>query len=289
MSFPSKVFIPANKKTKNRKGEGLFLANHSLNNVHFYKERASAFTSKGSITLEAAIVIPIFFFAMLCMVYLFEIVTIQTSVRSALQSVGKEAAKEAYLNPIVLSGHLESELVALLGEENLDNSMIVNGSEGLDCSRSKTNVTTMVMDLNVRYEMEIPVLFFRLPVLTCEERLRVKGWTGDASGTSGSSEETYVYVTEYGLVYHKSLQCSYLELSVRGVSAGEIEDLRNNSGGRYYPCEHCGEGAYGAVLYITDYGNRYHTSLNCQGLKRQIYMVQLKELNGLGGCSKCVY
>lgn len=286
MSFRN---IPTNITTRNRKGEGLFLAKNSNHSIPFIKERASAFTSKGSITLEAAIVIPIFFFAMLCMVYLFEVMAVQTSVRSALQSVGKEVAKDAYLNPVVLSNSLESRLVEILGAENLNQSIIVNGADGLDCSHSESQLGTAVMDLNVRYRIEIPVLMFRLPIRTYEERLRVKGWTGYASGSSGLPEEELVYVTEYGLVYHKDLYCSYLEISVRGVRADEIEDLRNTSGGIYYPCGHCEETAPGEVLYITDYGNRYHTSLDCQGVKRDVYVVPLKDVNGLGGCSKCVY
>lgn len=286
MSFQ---FIPTNLTNTFKKGDGLFLVNHSPHYKHFSSERASAFTSKGSITLEAAIVIPIFFFAMLCMVYLFEIMAIQTSVRNALQSVGKEVAKEAYLSPVVLSSSIEQQIVEVLGAENLDKSIIVNGSKGLDCSNSSTNLGTTVMDLNVRYQIEIPILMFRLPVRTYEERLRIKGWTGYASGSSEALEETLVYVTEYGLVYHKDLYCSYLEVAVRGVKADEVEDLRNHSGGIYYPCEYCGDEEGSGICYITDYGNRYHTSLDCRTVKREVYVVPLKDVNGLGGCSKCVY
>ena len=149
---------------------------HHLN--HLEQERASAFTSKGTITLEAAVVIPMFFFAILCMVYLFEIMTIQTSIRSALHSVGRELAEEAYLSPIIFPKQIEGDLIHILGEEFLAESIIVGGEDGLDCSHSKSNLRTAVMDLNVRYQVEIPVLMFRLPIRTYEERLRVKGWTG---------------------------------------------------------------------------------------------------------------
>ena len=96
-------------------------------------------------------------------------------------------------------------------------------------------------------------------------------------------------MTDYGLVYHKSMNCSYLELSIQAVSASEIENLRNESGGKYHPCESCGEEAVtGGRVFITNYGNRYHTSLDCNKVKRNIYAVPLDEVYGLGGCSKCV-
>ena len=279
--------IPTKTVNKIRKGDGLFLANKSLHST-FIQERTSAFTSKGSITLEAAVVIPIFFFAMICMIYLFEIMVIQVSVRNALQSTAKEIVKDAYVNPIVLSESVESQVVEIIGAGNLNKSIIVGGAKGLDCSNTRANITTGVIDLNVQYRMEIPVLMFHLPIRTYEERLRVKGWTGYVSSGSGTSEEEIVYVTEYGLVYHKSLHCSYLEITVKGVKTDQVEELRNNGGGIYYACERCKQIPPGEIVYITDYGNRYHTSLDCQGVKREVYAVPLKEVNGLGGCSKCV-
>lgn len=62
-------------------------------------------------------------------------------------------------------------------------------------------------------------------------------------GGFGKEEDETVYVTETGLVYHKDYHCTYLDLSIRMVQGKEISGLRNESGGRYYACEHCGEKA----------------------------------------------
>lgn len=261
----------------------------NLKTNHLDQERASPFTSKGSITLEAAVVIPVFFFAILCMMYLFEVMSIQSSISSACQCVGKAWAEETYLSPMVFPKELEKEIIQVIGKEKLDNSIIANGSQGISCDYSRVNLKTAVLNMNVRYQIEIPVMMFRLPIRTYEERLRVKGWSGDLGLSSDSSEDTMVYVTDYGVVYHQSLSCSYLELTIRGISVNKLYNERNESGAIYYRCEKCGDLPKEAVVYVTDYGNRYHTTLSCSGLKRSIHIMQLSEVNGLGGCSKCVY
>ena len=53
-------------------------------------------------------------------------------------------------------------------------------------------------------------------------------------------------------------------------------------------CEQCvGNGAAGAEVYYTKYGNRYHNSLSCKGLKRKVKLVALEQTDGLPQCSKC--
>ena len=288
MSFHT---IPNYKQKKyklDRKEQDSSMVHHFLKHKFSSRyERASLFTSRGSITLEAAMVIPIFFFSMLCMIYLFEIMSIQSSMESALYSVGRELAQEAYSAPVISVNHMEKELVSILGEEKLDKSIIANGSEGLDCKQSKRDITTACMDLYVRYRIAIPIFMFHIPIRTYEEHMRVKGWTGNSKNLDMALEYDMVYVTDYGLVYHRSINCGYLELSIHGTPFMGVESLRNQSGERYVLCEKCGDIPAGDVVYITDYGSRYHTSLDCQGLKRNIYVVLLKDVNGLGGCLKC--
>lgn len=279
---------PTNKKTKTRKEKDSFLAHHRSYIAHFLVERASAFASKGSITLEAALVIPIFFFGILCLVFLLEMMSIQLTVRSALYSVGKEIAQEAYTSPIISTSAIEQHLVRNIGADRLDRSIVVGGAEGLDCSGSRSNWSTAVIDLSVSYQLEIPVLMFRIPAISQEENLRVKGWSGYAGSGWESSKEEMVYVTDYGIVYHKDMYCTYLELSIHAALPEQIEDLRNQSGEKYYACKSCdGDLTQVQRIYITDYGNRYHTSLDCSGIKRNIYAIPMEDAYGLGGCPKC--
>ena len=275
---------PKQKKYYNRKEkiDSLTLTNRK-------KERASVFTSKGSLTLEAAMVVPIFFFAMMCLAYLLEIMAIQTTVKSALYNAGKEAAEIAYSENYVTPNALESRIVENIGMKRLENSVIRGGAEGISCEGTVCNRITGVIDLHVQYQIEIPIPMFKLIPITCEEKLRVKGWIGYVPISCDEAQKEKVYVTDAGIVYHANPTCTYLDMSVRAVSLKQVEELRNQSGGIYYACESCGEKECEEdVYYITDYGTRYHTSLECKKIKRNIYAISLDEAYGLGGCSKCV-
>lgn len=251
---------------------------------HTSAGRASVFTSmKGSITLEAAAAVPIFFFAVLCLLFLMEIMAVQTAVRSGLQYAGKQAAAKAYPVAALMPGQIESDVVNAIGAERLERS-IVEG--GIDCSGSRMSARTGAAELSAVYRVRIPLPIFQIPLLEYEQTMRIKGWTGYEKTGFGSEGDETVYVTETGLVYHTDYHCSHLELSIRMVNRSEVGEMRNESGGKYHACERCGRSGAGGV-YITDTGDRYHGTLSCSGLKRTVYAVPVSEVIGKGACSRC--
>lgn len=241
---------------------------------------------KGSMTVEAALAVPFFFFAVISLLYLMEIMAVQTAVRAGLQAAGKQAAQEAYLMPAVTSSSVESDMVQAIGAERLERSIVEGGSGGLNCRGSYLSVSTGIGELKVRYKIRLPLPMFGVPPVSYEDSMRIKGWTGYEKGGFGSEDDEIVYVTETGIVYHKDYHCTHLDLSIRMVSASEAAGLRNESGGKYHACEKCGGQSAGSV-YITDTGTRYHSSLSCSGLKRTVYAVPISEAAGKGACHKC--
>lgn len=165
-------------------------------------------------------------------------------------------------------------------------SIVRGGSSGIDCSRSKMSARTGIGKLTTEYQVVIPVPLFGIAPVKCSEKMKIKAWSGyEREGWMDTGNDT-VYVTETGLVYHKDYHCSHLDLSIRMTHLELVEGLRNENGGKYYPCEHCVKGN-GGNIYITNSGDRYHSSLSCSGLKRTIYAIPISEAAGKGACSRC--
>ncbi len=242
--------------------------------------------TNGSITIEAALAVPVFFLAVVSLLYLMEIMALRTSVRCGLQYAGKIAAGEAYIVTAVMPSQLEKDVIHAIGADRLERSIILGGCNGIRCDESRVSLRTGIGKLTASYQIRLPVLLFKVPPIEYREEIRIKVWSGyEKEGFLTDDEET-VYITETGLVYHRDYHCTHLELSIRMVSSAELESLRNNSGGRYYPCGQCVRLGKNGV-YITNTGDRYHSSLSCSGLKRTIYAVPVSEAVGRRACSRC--
>ena len=238
--------------------------------------RASASTrKKGSITVEAAMAVPIFFFATLALVLLLELLSVQTAVRSGLQEAGKKLAVQAVEVPAVIPSNLERDVVNSIGAERLERSIVEGGSSGINCNQSYLSPFTGIGEIQASYQVRIPVPGFSIASISYKETMRIKAWTGYEAGGFGEEDDQIVYVT-------------HLDLSIHAAASSELNSLRNESGGKYHACEKCVHGSsMGGSVYITDQGDRYHNSLTCSGLKRTVYTARISEVPGKRACSKC--
>lgn len=255
------------------------------------RERASASDSKtrikGSVTVESALTIPLFLFAVMCLVYLLEIQAIRFSIGTAAHGAAKIAAEDAAIHPFFNPVKFQADLVNLAEAERLDRSIISGGSSGIRCWATYYDSNDEVLHIKVSYKLQLPFPEYTGIRLKQEHEFQVKAWTGYADQNEAEGEESIVYITETGIVYHTDYRCSYLQLSVQFVPAASVEDLRNESGGIYHACDKCVHGESMAGVYITNYGTKYHNSLNCSGLKRSIRAVKKSEVAGMGACNKC--
>ena len=108
---------------------------------------------------------------------------------------------------------------------------------------------------------------------------------------SETTTEMLVYMTEQGNVYHIKRNCTYLEPKVNVLSYNLLAEKRNSSGGKYYACDFCARQANcteGQMIYITQYGNRFHVSAVCSAIKRNICTLSKEEAaQKYPVCKKC--
>lgn len=250
-------------------------------------KRHRKYQTNGSVTIEASFAIPLFLFAVLCLIWLMEIQNIRISIVNAAQNAAKKAAESTAVVPVLNSVGLKSDIVDFVGKERIERSILDGGTSALSCWKSYVSPDTGEMKIVVEYRIRIPIPMFGNPSAELREEFRMNSWRGfpDMGMDAGDSE--IVYITENGIVYHENYHCSYLQLSIRLVPYTQLYQMRNSYGGIYHKCETCFTGETMSGVYITENGNRYHSSLNCSGLKRTVRAVKRSETGGRGPCTRC--
>jgi len=268
--------------------------------------------AKGSLTLEAAIVLPIFLSLAISLVSVLEMMNLYARVEFALHETAREIALTAYpaayvktfgeeifkeeyetelpdeniLNPLVSETLARAMFTDNFGFKNLNNSLIKNGEAGIFFFRSDIVNEKGDIDLIVTYRVEPLFNIFGLGKMTFSNRVKVHSWKGYVR--EKHEEDEYVYITDNASVYHTRRDCTHLCLTIDSVQISDLDNYRNKDGKIYKACKICGsEENESGYVYITPYGEAYHTSLSCSGLKRTVYKVRLSEVHGLEECERC--
>ncbi len=264
-------------------------------------------------TLEASLVLPLFIFFFANIMTLFGIVRAQSEIEAALHQTGSGICERAFdlrfgegllgadaqgestgIDTLAGAAGIAlaaSEVRGYLGKEE-DNGCITGGRAGISFLNSRILLDGDIVDIVADYKVHpiIPIIGFKeFPV---EGRFYGHAWTGYDLTDGFANEETgeeMVYVTDHGEKYHRDIDCRYLHVSAKSVGFEEAKNLRNSDGSRYKACEYCGENVAGGNVFITDYGNRYHSRVDCTGLKRKIRTIPISEVGGRGPCSACGY
>ena len=272
---------------------------------------------EASMTIEAAIVFPIFIFAILMLYGLIELLRIYSGIQAevteaalnvaiygaAIDMVGETISLD---NPEENGVDGDSSNILTVAEELLDKYYIMNyvqnsidvetlervgikSTSSLVVKFSDLVDTDSLVDGTVTYCMWPRHNIFGASSIQVVNGARVKLWTGYDKNSSSEEEEgkeRYVYVTESGTVYHLTETCTHIKLTIIPEKREDLETLRNASGAKFKACEICGGGS-DDLIFVTDTGDAYHSSLTCSGLKRTVNKVPLSEVEGLGCCSRC--
>lgn len=252
------------------------------------KEKPCPFTIfrflKGSYTVEAALVLPLFLFAAVTVLSFCRILQVEWGVQTAMHEVVRGAALAgAAFEPseVVLAGTARAKIIS----DGVPVKYIWGDIVGISFASSSVTEDDITMVARYRINPLVPLPGYK--GFRIENRVYARRFTGFHPGTAGT-EETYVYITPYGKAYHKDLRCSYLEPDIRCVMKDAVGGERNSGGGRYTSCPRCRKYGFGRILYVTTYGKVYHSRIDCPALKRTVKRVKLKEAEKTHHiCPKC--
>lgn len=240
------------------------------------------------LSVEASVVIPLFLIATTLLISIASVSYISQKFETAVNEEAKIIALKNYDGSAYGTGGIQAEIISRLGNRFLNSGMIKDGVLGLDFNGTDISNREIVV-VSVKYTVVFPFDMFNVMELPFEKRAIMHAWTGYERGLFGTGDYEYVYMTTTGTVYHRNRNCSHIRLQIKRASADEIDELRNRNGARYKRCESCHPRTSDERLYITLDGDRYHNTLSCSGLRRNIRKVKLSEIIGVPPCSRCGY
>lgn len=273
----------------------------------------------GSITVEASLVLPIFIFAVTAFLYFFQIILVQENIQHAMSETGKCLSETAFIYEyvqkynkedsmdengkntaveIIDSVVMKTKMKDFIEESVIENSCILGGMSGIIMSESSFLKEKDVIDIVAMYRFKIPLPILSIKDIPIVQRVKVRAFTGykpspcqDSQGNGDNEgEDRLVYITQTGTVYHLTRECSHIKLEIKQLKYCNVEQERNENGGKYKSCEQCTRNQYlegNENVYITTHGDRYHIAISCSGLKRSITQIPLSQVHGKTPCSRC--
>lgn len=225
--------------------------------------------------------VPVFIYAFISLIFLMRVLDYQEQVLEAMDCLAEESsiAMATTGNKLLISPVSMTAKVNLSLDSKLKVSML----------RSNVDEESKRIELNADYIVPLPCSLFGFSYLPCSEKMVTRGFCG-VKRRGIQKDNTTVFVTETGSVYHKDQSCTYLKIHVTQVQFSDIPGFRNENGGIYKACKKCCSSinlSEQSKVYIANYGERYHTTKSCKAIKRTVKTIMFSEVGNRLPCSKC--
>lgn len=257
-----------------------------LCNLQHKKETSFCICQRGSLTVEAAVVIPLTMGFLISILFFFRVLFVQKAVEEAMIYTGRIVAVESVLMDSEESLYLSAEgLLKHKLSQDEDIKRYVMGSV-FGVSLLGSTMSEKEIQLVVNYRVKWPISFFNEKGIWLTSKNSFVKWKGDLY--RGTREDEWVYITETGSVYHKNTRCRSLDLHIQKGLLKNISSYRGSNGQIYVACGRCLDKTKEILyVYFTDYGKLYHGKLTCSSLKRTINRVLLSEVGNKRACRFC--
>lgn len=279
------------------------------------KAGAAEESREASMTIEAAICLPLFLFFAAALMQPLHWLNRQRQVQTKLESVCEGLAQYAYVEED-LKGRPEREEADWAEQEGLEEtaglySMISETAGGLwlwkklqaytgtaKMKKAEMQSEDANLLLTVEYQEDIPFFNGLAGGMEIHAAVKRRKWTGldGKLKEAGAGEELqeegagteWVYVGAGMGRYHLYRDCHYISNQYEAVSASEAAQMKNAYGTRLTPCNRCGAKGDNGIVYITKAGEHYHSSKDCSAMAAYVRKVRKDEVEYLGVCSYCL-
>lgn len=304
----------------------LRLKQYLLNKITL--KRVFSFTStKGSISVEAALATSLFIFSVVAIMGILVVIDLQQGIAIAMENTAREIAQTIYYTDaikdltdgIAETENVEEKINNLFNESSLsevDKEKVKKGineaafvtyvygkfilkvnAENINQSYisggmygldfSKSTYNHETGEISIVLKYQIKVPFISHKIWKINDYKRV--YVKAWNGKNLAKDYKMVYITKNGSVYHTSKNCPHLDLNISKCNYGQLDSKRNKAGSKYDACELCKLTDYSdtAHVYVTDYGTAFHSSLSCGGIARSIIQIDEESVGDKRICKDC--
>ena len=201
----------------------------------------------------------------------------------------EENIASKYIKGLLTGAHMKK----YISDDFLNSTCVVGGAGGVTYFTSAFQEDEKIK-LQATYEIQMPLFQIIAPKMRFTQQVNSRVFYGtEKIGLSAEEESEIVYITknsQESKVYHLSPECSYLKHNILQSRLSEMQNRRNISGGKYYPCEKCIRNqklSDDTIVYYTLQGNRYHLTATCKTLAPDVIAKRKSELKGYRACTKC--
>lgn len=254
------------------------------------KKRASSFISyksvKASMTLEAALVLPVFLFAVLSLISTINIMKIKSCMDVAVAEAGNEIAIEnygGYVGDLAMPLYVRQKINAFL-DKNLSPKDAENISKYIFVTDISLFEEENIVAFRVDYRVTPNFGILGLSSVKLHTTYYGHSWLGYEKK---EEKETMVYISKEANVYHLNKNCTHLNVTIKEIPYANLDNYRNNSREKYKICSFCDNLTNNGTVYITPEGSNYHKIETCIGLTRSIYTVPLSTVLHKNVCTRC--
>ncbi len=269
---------------------------------------------KASITVEAALALPLMIFAIYFLIYPLKVMEAERKLQNVMEITAKEISKAEYLKETgekYIAKDKKDVLMNMIGgiEEGAGMAYVLASvdrdrfefplfTEDTSILSNDSGKDPYMIYMNLSYNVKQPVSAFEILPLKKSIVVNRRAWVGSKGGRGRSKysdeydedeedPDRIVYLGKTSSeVYHEDPNCHYLSNKLSVTDASKMKNLRNSNGGKYHACPSCKPGASGSVYYFEN-GTAYHSSEHCKAITAYSKSVKLSEIHGMRPCSYC--